>query len=324
MKETLGFYPTPIHRLSHLEKEFGGLPIYVKRDDLTGLAFGGNKVRKLEYLMADAKKKGADSVLTAGAAQSNHCRQTAAAAAKMGFECHLALGGTPPPSEPPTGNLLLDYLLGAKIHWCGDSRKGETIPEIETELKAKGKTPYIIPYGGSNAIGAMGFLAAYQELWNQIQTQNLSISHLFVASSSGATQAGLILGNEIVDRPLKILGVPVDPSDDLNTWKAKILSLVSQLSESQKRPMTISPLEVGCVEMKIQNPYGQPSTQEIEWIHHLARLEGIFLDPVYTARAFVGMVEFLKNTSSVEGALFWHTGGVPTIFSYSNQLQKHD
>ena len=164
-KAGLGFFPTPFHHLSKLSKALGGPEIYIKRDDLTGLALGGNKTRKLNYLMAKAIEEGADTVITAGAAQSNHCRQTAAAAAQLGLECHLVLGGQAP--ESPQGNLLLDELFDAHIHWSGDNRKGEDIPAITDKLMDQSKKVSMIPYGGSDEVGARGFVDGFIELNNK-------------------------------------------------------------------------------------------------------------------------------------------------------------
>ncbi len=178
--------------LPALSRHIGGPAIVIKRDDQTGLALGGNKTRKLEYLLGDAIARGADVVVTGGAAQSNHCRQTAAAAAACGMGCHLALGGEAP--EVMNGNLLLDELLGATIHWSGENRKGENIPEICRQLEGQGLQPYVIPYGGSNATGAIGYVEAMRELVLQLGSEMNAISHMVFASSSGGTHAGLLLG----------------------------------------------------------------------------------------------------------------------------------
>ena len=169
-KIKLGFMPTPVGILESFSEMLGGPEIWIKRDDLTGLALGGNKTRKLEYILCDALANAADTIVTAGAVQSNHCRQTAAAAAQLGLECHLVLGGNEP--ENISGNLLLDRMLGAKIHWAGSNRKGEDIPEIVSQLRQQGKNPYIVPYGGSNEFGALGFASALFELDQQMPHQN--------------------------------------------------------------------------------------------------------------------------------------------------------
>lgn len=161
-RESLGFFPTPLVALSKLSKKLDGPTIFMKRDDNTGLALGGNKTRKLEFIIGDALAKGADTIVTAGAAQSNHCRQTAAAAASLGLECHLVLGGKEPAQA--SGNLLLDKIFGCHIHWAGANRKGEDIPDIVEQLITQGKKPYVVPYGGSNELGALAFVEAYKEL----------------------------------------------------------------------------------------------------------------------------------------------------------------
>ncbi len=188
---SLAHLPTPIEELPRLSRELGGLRLWVKRDDQTGLATGGNKTRKLEFLIADALAQGADVVITAGAAQSNHCRQTAAAAARLGLACALVLGGEPP--HTLGGNLLLDHLLGAQVYWTGPQRRGERLEET-----AAGRRPYLIPYGGSNAVGATGYVAAMQELNEQLAAEKLAVDRIIVASSSGGTQAGLVVGARVV------------------------------------------------------------------------------------------------------------------------------
>ena len=195
-KKRLGFFPTPLVELYRLSETLHGPRIFMKRDDQTGLAFGGNKTRKLELLIGEALEKGCDTLITGGAAQSNHCRQTAAAAAASGLSCRLVLGGHAP--DTLEGNLLLDDLLGADIHWAGEFRKGETIPEVFEQLVKEGRKPYVIPYGGSNATGAAGFVHAAAELQDQLDELNVEITHVLFASSSGGTQAGLVLGAGLI------------------------------------------------------------------------------------------------------------------------------
>ena len=204
----LGFFPTPIHPLSRLSAHLGGPRLLIKRDDQTGLALGGNKTRKLEFLIAEALAQHCDTVVTAGAAQSNHCRQTAAAAARAGLACHLVLGGTPP--TLPNGNLLLDTLLGATLHWTGAQRKGESIPEIAATLRNQGRYPYLIPYGGSNATGALGFVAAVAELKQQLERLGETVDAIVFASSSGGTHAGLTLGQRLFDLQTQLIGIEID------------------------------------------------------------------------------------------------------------------
>ena len=210
-RESLGFFPTPLVALSKLSKKLDGPTIFMKRDDNTGLALGGNKTRKLEFIIGDALAKGADTIVTAGAAQSNHCRQTAAAAASLGLECHLVLGGKEPAQA--SGNLLLDKIFGCHIHWAGANRKGEDIPDIVEQLITQGKKPYVVPYGGSNELGALAFVEAYKELESQRKSMSLSFTHIIFASSSGGTQAGLMLGKKAFNSPCQIVGINIDKGE---------------------------------------------------------------------------------------------------------------
>lgn len=210
-RKQLGFFPTPLQKLENLTRHFGGPQIYIKRDDMTGLAFGGNKTRKLEFLIGEALVLNSDCVITGGAEQSNHCRQTAAAAAMSGLECHLALRGEEPDSY--SGNLLLDKLFNAKVHWSLQYRKGENIPLIAEELEFAGKKPYVISYGGSNKVGAMGYVEAVNELTKQLNELNLKIDHTVFASSSGGTHAGLIVGKSLYGFQSQLIGVQIDKGE---------------------------------------------------------------------------------------------------------------
>ena len=211
---SLAQLPTPLEPLKSLSKFLGGPRLLIKRDDQTGLALGGNKARKLEFLIADALAQGADTVITAGAAQSNHCRQTAAAAAHAGLHCELVLGGQPPePPQPATGNLLLDQILGAKIHWTGPERRGERLTEVADQARARGHRPYVIPYGGSNVVGAAGYVRAMEELTAQLADAGERADHIVFASSSGGTQAGLIAGAKATGFKGRILGIRIDKTD---------------------------------------------------------------------------------------------------------------
>lgn len=210
-RQSLGYFPTPLIELTRLSKELAGPKIFMKRDDNTGLALGGNKTRKLEFIIGDALAKGADTIVTAGAAQSNHCRQTAAAAASLGLECHLVLGGEEP--EQVSGNLLLDKIFGCHIHWAGSHRKGEDIPQIVEQLTQAGKNVYVVPYGGSSELGALAFVEAFKELEAQRESINETFTHIVFASSSGGTQAGLMLGNRMFNSPYQIMGINIDKGE---------------------------------------------------------------------------------------------------------------
>src|SRR5438552_2523343 len=203
--------PTPIEKLERLSRELGGPELLIKRDDQTGLALGGNKTRKLEFLVGQALEQGADTLVTAGAAQSNHCRQTAAAAARTGLRCELLLNGTKP--ELPNGNLLLDELLGARIHWIQLSERVAKLREIPDQLRNEGRKPYVIPVGGSNGVGATGYVLAMIELVEQLDGTNRRVDHVVFASSSGGTQAGLVVGAKVTGFDGKLHGVSIDKDD---------------------------------------------------------------------------------------------------------------
>lgn len=320
-KYNLGFFPTALHKLHKLSKEYSDYNIYIKRDDNTGLASGGNKTRKLEYLIKEAIDEGCDTIITSGAQQSNHCRQTAAACSVAGLECHLLLGGLKP--EVYDGNLLLSSILGANIHFAGKNRKGEDREILKTELENKGKKCRIIPYGGSNLTGALGFVNAVKELSEQLEKQNLAIDYIFFASSSGGTQAGLMLGKELYQLNSKLIAISID-KDETNgsTLEEIVLKLLNE----------------GCTKFNIDKDYQLPdilinrdydksgygvvTKNEISTINQLAQTEGILLDPVYSGRAFAGMLDMLKNKKITPNSniLFWHTGGLPAIFKYTDEL----
>ena len=295
----------------------------MKRDDLTGLALGGNKTRKLEYLMADAMSANCDVVVTAGAAQSNHCRQTAAAAAVCGLDCHLVLGGLKP--EQAKGNYLLDRLLGAQVHFAGDFRKGETVPEVVEELQSRGYKPYVIPYGGSNELGAAAFAEALKELDSQLADVDTHVDHIIFASSSGATQAGLIVGKKILGRDFEITGVEIDKngSDD-RTFVGRVFDLTVKTAEFLGVQGGFSDSDVVSRSDYLGDGYGVVGEPERQAITLTARHEGILLDPVYSGRAMAGLVDMISRGQFTrdETVLFWHTGGTPALFAYADELMS--
>lgn len=321
-KFNLGFFPTPLQPLNNLSKKYEGYQIFIKRDDHTGLASGGNKTRKIEYLIQDTLDQGCDTILTAGAQQSNHCRQTAAACAIAGIECHLLLGGTEP--EQFDGNLLLSHLLGAHIQFTGDNRKGEDLDHIKRELESKGKKCYIIPYGGSNLTGALGFVNAVGELKQQLQEQKLHLDYIFFASSSGGMQAGLMLGIELFQLDVELVPISID-KEEINGQSIQeiVLSLVKQGGElfELNKKFQLKDIPLNC--NYDQDGYGNVTEKERFAIKELAHNEGIILDPVYTGRAFYGMLDCLKNKQLKPNAkvLFWHSGGFPATFYFSDKLQ---
>jgi D-cysteine desulfhydrase len=303
--------PTPIEELPRLRQALGNGPrIFVKRDDQTGLAFGGNKTRKLEFLIAEAQAQGAKTIISAGAAQSNHCRQTAAAAAKFGFDCILVLNGQT--TVEPSGNLLIDELLGAKIRMIPDrSMRDRALSETFDEYVAKGKTPYLVPYGGSSATGALAYASAIEE----ILKQNVRPDWIVFATSSGGTQAGLVLGQRVFGCSGAILGISVDESEEWLT--NRVSELASEASEKLDEPIKFSPTDIHVNASYCEAGYGVVTEREREAIQLFARHEGLLLDPVYTGRAAAGLIDLVRKDffKSSDTVLFLHTGGQPALFA---------
>lgn len=310
--------PTRLERMERLSKNLGGPEIWIKRDDQTGLATGGNKTRKLEFLVADALAQGSEHLITTGAPQSNHCRQTAAAAAHFGLGCSLVLRGEEP--NRYRGNLLLDRLLGAHLYWAGDRECGEVMGEVAGELRAMGRKPYLIPLGGSNVMGATGYVAAMQELTEQMRQEGLNVDFIVLASSSGGTQAGAVLGAEVYDFRGQILGISVDhPADTLKT-------LVSALATATATHLGLGTLSVAdAVDVNddyLGEGYAQVGETEREAIQLVAQLEGILLDPVYTGRAMGGLIDLVRwgAFTRSQTVLFWHTGGTAALPAFADKL----
>lgn len=317
----LGFFPTPIHKLQHLSGQFPGYNLYIKRDDQTGLALGGNKTRKLEYLVKDALDKGCDSLVTIGAAQSNHCRQTAAAANLAGVKCHLLLRGAEP--DVIDGNLLLDKLLGATIHWASHNGRDLDIDNLIAELRQKGENPYLIPVGGSNEVGCLGYVRAIKELRDQLAEQNERIDYVVFASCSGGTHAGMLLGKQKYSLGSEIVGINIDKKEmgDISL-NQHIINVCNKAAPSLNVEWHFGKADVHLVKGYDSAGYGIVTPQEVNAISLLAHTEGILLDPVYTARAFAGLIDCLKKRQFPDGSnvLFWHTGGAPSLFHYANDL----
>lgn len=320
-KQLLGFFPTPLHSLSRLSDYLDGPHILIKRDDQSGLAFGGNKTRKLEYLLGDALNRDCDTVVTGGAAQSNHCRQTAAAAACVGLDCHLVIGGSEP--DVLTGNVLLDRICNAKIHWSGAERKGESIPSLVESLVAEGRRPYNIPYGGSNSIGAVAFVEAYEELRKQANEANRKIDSIVFASSSGGTQVGLSLGARIHGDTVRVQGVAIDKDEDADaSFMERLVDLANNTCKELRLAERFCEDDLFLRDEFYGDGYGVVGEAEREAISLLARFEGILLDPVYTGRAFAGLLSMIRNGEFTreETVVFWHTGGTPALFPYAAEL----
>lgn len=307
--------PTPVESLERLSKTLGGPRILIKRDDLTGLAGGGNKTRKLEFLVADAQQKNADTLVTIGSVQSNHCRQTAAAAAKTGLRCILVLRGHPPTQLE--GNLLLNHLLGAELRWAMDRTREEVMEEVVESERMAGRNPYPIPLGGSNPVGAAGYALAMEEL--SYQTRE-SIDRIIFASSSGGTHAGLTFGARMTGFRGQVLGISID--EDLGALQAMVAEIASGIGRLAGDSGAIRPQDIQANADYLGAGYAILGPPEKEAIDLFARCEGIMVDPVYTARAAAGMVDLIRRgvIGKNETILFWHTGGIPALWAYTGQL----
>lgn len=318
--------PTPVEELPRLSKFLGGPRLLVKRDDQTGLAFGGNKTRKLEFLVAEAQAQGAKMLISAGAIQSNHCRQTAAAAARFGFDCTLVLNGEMP--AQPSANLLLDEMFGVEIVNVADrADRARILQETYEKAVEDGKKPYLVPYGGSSPVGALGYAFAMEELMNQKPCEGSGDLQgcpdwIVFGTSSGGTHAGLTLGKRIFGYDGKVLGISIDEDE---TWlKNHVSALASDASELLGERIEFTPDDVMVTDAYCQSGYGVFTDAERESVKLFARYEGLLLDPVYTGRAAAGLIDLIREGffKKDETVLFWHTGGQPALFAdkYSAQL----
>jgi D-cysteine desulfhydrase family pyridoxal phosphate-dependent enzyme len=308
--------------LSRLSGALGGPRIFIKRDDLTGLAEGGNKTRKLEYLLPEAKAQDADTLVTLGARQSNHCRQTAAAAARCGLRCILVLRGDPPAGT--TGNLLLDRLLGAEVVWSGSRPRETVMDEVVAREHASGRRPYAIPLGGSSSLGAAAYGIAMRELRDQmasLENQHVGkFDRIVFASSSGGTHAGLVAGAFLTDFEGEIFGISID--QELAELKDAVSRIATGAAGLLGQPRTFAASEIcGSADYRGEG-YGVMGKPEREAISLFARLEGVLLDPVYTGRAAAGMIDLIRRRviGPDETILFWHTGGTPALWAYEREL----
>lgn len=314
----LAALPTPIQKLDRLSKYLSGPDLYIKRDDLTGLATGGNKTRKLELLVADALKQECDHLVTVGSVQSNHCRQTAAAAAKFGLGCSLVLSGQQPSHS--LGNLLIDELLGAHVYWTNGRSRAETMEDVLGELHSMGRSPYPIPVGGSNVIGSTGYVLAMREYLEQAAAAHINNDFIVLASSSGGTQAGLVLGAELFGYSGHILGISVDhPADSLKT---QVAALVTATAAHLGLNTTALANKVDINDDYVGDGYAEVGEPEREAIRLMAQKEGILLDPVYTAKAMAGVIDLIRwgAFSRGQSLLFWHTGGTAALSAFAQKL----
>jgi L-cysteate sulfo-lyase len=317
---SLGFFPTPLEELTRLSKALGGPRIWMKRDDQTGLATGGNKTRKLEFSLGEALHQKARTLLTVGAVQSNHCRQTAAAAVRYGLRCVIVLRGFAP--EHVTGNLLLDHLLGAEVIFAGDRTREEVADEVLEQLKAEGAAPYFIPVGASNEVGAMGFVSGMEELDGQLKQLNLNVDRVVFGSSSGGTQTGLCLGARLLGFKGQITAIAIDSTRP--ELSAEVAHIAKGAIQRLGVELTFSADEAVVYDGYLGAGYSIMGEPEREAIEMLARYEGILLDPVYTGRAMAGLIDLIRKGEfgKDETIVFWHTGGSAALYAYSEQLMQ--
>lgn len=301
--------PTPVEAMPRLTAALGGPQLWVKRDDQTGLAFGGNKTRKLEYLLTAAQAEGAQTLISGGAVQSNHCRQAAAAAAKFGLDCILVLFGNPP--DPPDGNHLLHHLLGAEIIFTDRAEVETKLAEVYREAQSAGRKPYLIPYGGSNPTGAMGYVNAMLEL----AEQGARPDWIVFPSSSGGTQAGMLVGARLSGFEGKILGISVD--EPAAVLRPRVAELATATAAYIGKNWRFEAEDVLVKDEYTGAGYAVMGAPEIEAIRLFARQEALLVDPVYTGRAAAGLIDLIRKRyfKPDEAVLFWHTGGGPALFA---------
>lgn len=321
----LAYLPTPLEELPRLSATIGGARIFAKRDDMTGLAIGGNKARKLEFLVADAMGKGADTLITAGAPQSNHARMTAAAAAKFGLKSVLVLAGEMPGENQ--GNLLLDRLMGAEIRQL--PRPIADVAEVDglmaklaEEVKTRGGRPYVIPIGGSNGLGCISYALAQEELKAQAEELGINFDLQFVAVGSMGTYAGILYGAKALGLGSKIAGISVSrKAHAIIEPVRRLCSQCSSLIGREEVPLADSDFLL--YDEYLGRGYAIATKECIEAIRLCARLEGLILDPVYTGKTMAGLIDLVQK-GAMPGArniLFWHTGGAPGLFAMAGDFR---
>lgn len=316
---SLAALPTRITSLDRLSDDLGGPLISVKRDDQTGSDLSGNKVRKLEYLLAEAVGKRSTVVITCGGVQSNHCRATAIAARILGMDSYLVLRGEEPADID--GNLLLDQLVGAQFHYISTKdwkRRHEIMKEAARRLSEEGATPYIIPEGGSNALGAWGYVSMLAEVVNEVG--KVPYSHIVCAVGSGGTLAGLLLGRELMNLNVEVWAVNV--CDDAEYFRGRVDEIVTEFNQRHGSKLAVNPSGYEILEGYKGPGYGIPYDEQIRWMKRAARQEALFLDPVYTGKAFYGLVDQIqkKKLDSKDSVLFIHTGGLFGLFPQRGKL----
>lgn len=317
-RTSLAFLPTPLEKLPNFAESLGASEIWIKRDDCTGFALGGNKVRKLEFLMADAKASNADVIVTAGGTQSNHVRQTAAAASRLGFKCHVVLERVRTDDLYETnGNAFLDHLFGAEPHFIEkDADMDAAIDAVVADLSKSSNNVYVVPVGGSNALGALGYVDCALEMAEQFRAENVHPGMIIQATGSAGTQAGLLVGLALAGLEIPVVGMCVSRSDD--EQQKKVAALVSDVCELIGRPDLADVIEVNCDGGYVGPGYGTSTEAMEEATQLLARTEGVLLDPVYTGKAMAGLIDYARSgkLNGIGPVVFLHTGGTPALFVY--------
>jgi L-cysteate sulfo-lyase len=312
--------PTPLERMDRLTKELGGPEIWIKRDDCTGLSTGGNKTRKLEFLMAEAVDQGADTVITQGATQSNHARQTAAFAARLGLACHILLEdrtGSNDVNYNMNGNVLLDHLHGATTSKrMGGMDMAAEMEVLAARLQAEGRNTYIIPGGGSNPTGALGYVNCAYELVGQANDRALQIDHIVTATGSAGTQAGLITGLKALNSGIPLLGIGVRAPKEKQ--EESVFNLARRTAEKLGCPSVVGRDDIVADSSYVGAGYGIPRDDTLEAISIFAQLEGILLDPVYSGKGAAGLIDYVRKGRFRKGQriVFLHTGGAAGLFGY--------
>ena len=314
--------PTPLQSLDRLSEYLGGPRIWIKRDDLTGSTLSGNKVRKLEFVVAQARKEGCDTLITCGGLQSNHCRATAAVGAQLGMSVHLILRGQQPADFD--GNLLLDYLCGAQVSCYRPTEYRQRLPELfehwGEHYRSRGSSPFYIPTGASDEIGVWGYVAACQELSDDFAAHSIQPNYLIVATGSGGTQAGLTVGCRLFNLPCTVIGMAV--CDDEQYFLNKVSQDLSAWQRRYQVDCDLKTLSINVNANYIGPGYAQATAEIFSSIKLLAKLEGMVLDPVYTGKAMHGLIEEIRKGSFAgeNDIVFVHTGGIFGLFPYREQL----
>ena len=322
---SLAHLPTPLEHLPRLSEHLGGPQIYVKRDDCTGLATGGNKTRKLEFSMAAALEQGADTIVTVGAVQSNHVRQTAAAACKLGLRCEVLLEhriDEPSDDYLNSGNVLLDRIYGANIREYPDGTDFDAAMQtVADDVNTAGGKAYIIPGGASNHIGALGYVNCAIELLSQANDSGLVIDHIVTATGSAGTQGGLVVGLKAMNANIPLLGIGVNAPQDKQ--EQKVFDLACETADYIGAPGVVERADVVANCDYVGDGYGIPTEAMNEAVVLLARLEGLLFDPVYSGKALAGLIDLVRkgHFDAANNIIFLHTGGSAALFAYASQLK---